>query len=397
MRLIPIIIMVFLLGGCASLNTKQSAVPVLKPHPVTNAYEKAFRCVGDMLNIYYSEDSPIVVAVRPILDETTGSYHSRAEIPAQITAMILTALNAVSPRIRFSEILIDGPLSEKAVLPHLILKGAITEFDRAETTESNGLDAGFSIPVFDGVEVQGDNKTIHALSRIALDLQAVEYPSQLSIPYVNSSLQTWVARYSSEQSWALSVYGLGIGNSVVKKQVDGAHEALRLTADLAVLQLIGRRFILPWHRCLPDDFVEDEVVRTRALTVFRNANRNHNKDAIAEGRGVVELHNEKATAEIEALGKEGYQRDQQVKMIQELLNYYGHLTLRRTGIWDPATVRVLDEVRRKHKFLWRETDRETIYWTLYANLPLNREIRDRVRQKEQELSALETPMDTALN
>lgn len=185
MRLISIMIMLFLLGGCTSLNTKQRAVPAVKPEPVTNVYQAALRCVGNMLDIYYSEDSPIVVAVRPILDETTSSWHSRAEIPAQVTTMILTALNTISPRIRFSEILIDGPLSGKAALPHLILKGAITEFDRAETTEANGLDVGFSIPVFDGVEVQGDNKTIHALSRVALDLQAVEYPSQTSIPYVN--------------------------------------------------------------------------------------------------------------------------------------------------------------------------------------------------------------------
>lgn len=339
MRSIPIMIMLSLLGGCAPLNTKQSAAPPLKPQPVTNVYEKALRCVGDMLDIYSSDSTPIVVAVRPVLDQTTGSFHSGAEIPAQVTVMILTALNTISPRIRFSDTLFEGALSEQATKPHLIVEGAITEFDRAETMEANSSDAGLSVKEF---EVRGEKKTTYALSRIALDLHVVEYPSQISIPYVNSSLQTRVARHSSEWGWALSVYSLGIGNSVVKKQIDGAHGALRLTADLAVLQLIGRRFILPWQRCLPDDFVEDEVVKIRALTLFRRATR-----------------------------------EKQVEMIQELLNYHGDLTVKRTGIWDPATARALDELRRKHKFLWRDTDRETIYWTLYKNVPLDRRVHNR--------------------
>src|SRR5437867_699294 len=68
------------------------------PTPVSTPYTDALRCLGRLFDFYYGRDQfRLTIAVEPALDKTRGPLTGRDEIPAEITMMVVTALNTIHP------------------------------------------------------------------------------------------------------------------------------------------------------------------------------------------------------------------------------------------------------------------------------------------------------------
>lgn len=283
-----------IVSGCVHLHSvpRRSATAMLKV-PV-NPEDQILSCVGNMLDVYYDNKSPIIVGVRSVVDQTGTPIQPHMEIPAQVTGMIETAINSLSSRIQFSDVMIEGAATKQVVVPTLILSGAITEFDRGIDQNGTSIDVG----TFLGNVVQsleGSYKTTNALTRVGLDIHLLNFRTQTSTPGVHSSIRVELKRNTSESNVSASLYGVTLGYSEMEKHVDGAHGALRLMVNLAVAQVFGRQFMLPWNRCVPGGPAEDSVVKKNIVAAFIQANLKTRKkmwESVVKSYPISHIHRE---------------------------------------------------------------------------------------------------------
>jgi hypothetical protein len=258
------------LTGCASIMPVKNDDTMAGRVLPSKANDQVLACVGNMLDVYFIENTPVIVGIRPVVDQTGTAIQPHLEVPAQVTGMIETAVNSLSSRIRFSDLMIEGAVSKKVLAPNLILSGAITEFDRGVEQEGKNLELGTWMGnILESVE--GSYKTTKALTRVGLDIHLLDFQKQISTPGVHSTIRAQLKRSSSETNLSTSLYGVTLGYSDMEKQVEGAHGALRLMVNLAVAQVFGRQFHIPWNRCVPGTPVEDQVVKNNIINAFQHA------------------------------------------------------------------------------------------------------------------------------
>ena len=119
----------------------------------------------------------------------------------------------------------------------------------------------------------------------------------------------------------------------MEKKVEGAGSALRTMVEAAVLQMLGRRYRLPYTRCL-DTPIEDPLLEQRILDYF-------------ETQPPLE----------------------QAKSIRELLRGYGERVTRQ-GPWDAMIDARLEQLRQRYALKWRQGNRARAYLAIYTHLPL---------------------------
>ena len=119
----------------------------------------------------------------------------------------------------------------------------------------------------------------------------------------------------------------------MEKKVAGAGLALRTMVEAAVLQMLGRRYRLPYTRCL-DTPIEDSLLEQRILDYF-------------ESQSALE----------------------QAKSIRELLRGYGEQVALQ-GPWDAMIDARLEQLGQRHALKWRQGNRARAYLAVYTNLPL---------------------------
>jgi hypothetical protein len=226
--------------------------------------------MGNLMDTYYSSSTPVIVGIRGVVDQTGTPMQPHMEIPAQLTGMIETALNSVSRRIRFSELMMEGATSKNALYPNFILSGGITEFDRGVDQKASSLDLGTWLGKF--IEsLDGSYSSTSASTRLGIDLHLLDFKTQVSTPGVHASLRLELTRESTESKMSVSIYGVTLGYSRMAKHVEGAHGALRLMVNLGVAQIVGRQFRLPWNRCVDDGPEDDRIVKDAVVAAYESA------------------------------------------------------------------------------------------------------------------------------
>ena len=85
---------------------------------------------------------------------------------------------------------------------------------------------------------------------LTIDMVVFDNPSQLAKPFAQATVEIKLHRELRQANAAVGVYVLSLGGSFIEKKVDGAGLALRTMVGLAVVQMLGRRFRLPYTRCL---------------------------------------------------------------------------------------------------------------------------------------------------
>jgi hypothetical protein len=330
------------LGGCSALPAPapiEFATP--KPTARVTPYSKPLTCLGDLYSTYSSGQTPLLISVMPAGDSTGASQATSGEVPREFTLMVESAVNSVSPRIRLINVDHEFQVRENAVggkftrvTPRLLLKPAISEFDRGLAISSNKKDlSGFLGKGKGATDFSVDRGQEEATARIAVDMMAYEYGTMSSIPNVHASVGAEVGRKGATGGWSLSVYGWGVGNTASNKAIQARHEAVRILTEYAVLQTLGRYLKLPYWRCV-EGMAEDPAIR-QSLSGY------HQK----------------------------LQPREQLSSLQELLQYHG-FGVQKTGVMDGSTQEALAAILSANTEVAAKATATDIYYKLYVSIPV---------------------------
>jgi hypothetical protein len=137
-------------------------------------------------------------------------------------------------------------------LPHVVISGGITEFDRGLVTKGENLDGDWSRSFNDelyGIDASDRDK--HSLAKITLDFNLIDFKTFTGIPKMQTTNTIKVHKGVSETGLGFTVYGASFGMRGSIKKVQGRHAAVRLLVQASVIQLLGRHQKLPYWRLVP--------------------------------------------------------------------------------------------------------------------------------------------------
>jgi hypothetical protein len=273
--------------GCTAINPKpeQLQLPTEPPAVRETSFSEALRLLGVQSEIFGAR--MLKIQSREMDDVTGTSYHTGGEIPKSITIMVNTALNAIGGNVvfipfwpdYFAGIHVAGyPVSERKLVPDVILTGGITEFDRGLTTLDRRRNFEVQTKELEDATDFFDNQTIgldydkgdkFASAKIAVDFNLVSYQALCGIPKMQSSNGVTVYKGVTEEELGFTLFGPTIGLRGSVKKVQGRHDAVRLLVQFSVIQLVGRYMDLPYWQLLdgaqPDPVVIDTIKSNYAL------------------------------------------------------------------------------------------------------------------------------------
>jgi hypothetical protein len=337
-KLTSLLFLLFL-SGCASKNQAVLDFALEAPKARTTGYSTALYDLGQMLDVYI--DDPIFIQSKDILDSTGVSNNSFSEIPYNITEIIKSSLNKIGEKVVFIPYDPTWTLNEirlgstfKRPLPHLVLTGAITEYDR--TLASNGESANLASSFGGGdwiTDVGLDGKRSSTMSRLTIDLNLLNYTSQTMLPQIQSINSVMIRDKTESESLSFAIHGTGFGIDGVMRQVQGRHAAVRLLSELSVLEIIGKVAGVPYWRCVPG--TEEDVFLIRKV--------------------------EKHFVSLDEKDK--------VSSIKELLTYYGYPnTQKEEGFVQDDQLSITDYLNKTQLKVAGNLD-PVLYTSLYLNMP----------------------------
>lgn len=332
------------LSGCAAMHRLPEPLTVSPQTPTKRetAYSRPLQCLGELYATYSSRQEPLIVAVMPAVDNTQAFQFTNAEIPREFTLMVESAVNSVSPRIRLSNVSHEFLVNETALgvqlhrmLPNVLLKPGISEFDRGLAIRAKRFDVGAFFGKGRGeTDASFDRGNDSATTRVALDMVAYDYATMTSLPNAHASLGVEVGRNSVEQGWSIAIYGWGIGSTVTSKAIQARHEAVRVLTEYAVLQTLGRYLSLPYWRCA-EGVPEDEAIKSSLQRLFKQ-----------------------------------WTEKEQIAQLQELLQYHGFSAVKPTGTPDAATTDAMLDLQSRNPRLPTDLRSVELYYRLYASIPV---------------------------
>jgi hypothetical protein len=332
-----------LLAGCSTMAPLKQPEPYAAPKPAARVtpYTKPLACLGDLYGAYSSNPAPLLVSVMPANDVTGASQFTSAEVPREFTLMVEAAVNSVSPKIRLINVDHEFQVRENAVggrfqrvAPKLLLKPAISEFDRGLAIMSGKRDlSGFFGKGKGATDFSVDKGAEEATARIAVDMMAYEYGTMSSVPNVHASVGAEVGRKGVNQGWSMSIYGWGLGNTTTSKSIQARHEAVRILTEYSVLQTLGRYLRLPYWRCV--EGMEEDPVLKQSLSRYHQ-----NLDDKAR-----------------------------VASLQELLQYHG-FEIEKSGVVDDNTKQAFSSLTVTNPEAVQNKTLTDLYYQLYVSIPV---------------------------
>lgn len=338
-RMATLLALVFLLVSC-----KQPAptLPVEPPKAQETTYTGALKRFGRLTKEF--RVGVLRVQTTQVQDETGSSQATGAEIPFDITKMIMSAINGIGGSILFipydpiyikNQAALNMTTLEGKVKPDVVLNGGITEFDRAIESGSSGLDfggqfgAGKNSPGVDFGKQDRDS-----VSSITIDLNITDVETMAMVPRVQAVNTMRVFKAASDMDIGFSIFGATFGYKSSVKKIQGRHAAVRVLVDLSVLETLGKYLNLPYWKCVDQGAKPDPVVVENIREQF----------AMADQQG-------------------------RVRMIQNLLFVYGYRSLRGTGTLDADTGAAIQAVSAAYGFPAASLD-EDFYENLFLNAPV---------------------------
>lgn len=268
-------------SACASLDPRDVDVE-LKPVPAAlkiTSFDPALSDLGLMTLIYGCDILNIMADDGS--DHTGTSQSTGGEIPRDMLEMMKTSLNAIGGNVyfipnnsHFMERMMVLGMTDYANkrIPHVVITGAITEFDRGLSTRGKNIDLGTETQPFSHAPKWTPGDTIgldygqakkSSLARISLDFNLIDFEANVGIPKMQTVNTVLVHKAVREKELAVSFFGPSLGLKGTIKKVEGRHAAVRLLVQLGIIQVIGKYFDLPYWNLLshakPDPVVIDIV------------------------------------------------------------------------------------------------------------------------------------------
>lgn len=331
-------------GGCA-LNPHNVDVAMDEgvPERKVTDFQQAMLDLGLMSQIYGVDR--VNVMSQFVTDNTGTSVATRAEIPRDITEMVKSTLNGFGGQITYIPYDPDFILNsaqtgysgfQKKLIPHVVITGGITEFDRGLETRGKNTDLGLSGGV-EGNQTSFDfsNKSKESLASITLDFNMVDFETLSGIPLMQAVNNMKVHKALAENSIAFSVNGNTVGLKGTIKKVQGRHAAVRLLVQVSMIELLGKYLKLPYWRLLGT--MPDPVVISSIRRKFYEMN---------EGERIDE--------------------------VQKLLILNGY-NIHLSGQLDDATKDALDTFARENGLESPSVDEQS-YIALYTSVPVSYEV-----------------------
>ena len=344
--------LVSLLGGCG-LNPQAADVDlnVTLPEAKLTVYKSAIRKLGMMGSIYGRPSLHIMS--KEISDNTGTSAATRAEIPRDITGMVSSSLNGIGGGITFipyDPIFLSHTQNtgysvfENKLIPHVVVSGGITEFDRGLVTKGDSGEAEATSGDF-GLSFEDRNKA--SLAQVTLDFNLIDFNTLAAIPRIQAVNGIKLHKATKEDSFGFTVKSVTFGAKGTIKKVQGRHAAIRLLVELSMVQLIGRYQKIPYWNLLPGG-QKDEVVIDQVLSDFY-----------------------------------GMSESEKLVTMQSYLYLYGY-AVDLNGVLDQKTQGALQEFATKHGLSNPGVDQAT-YLTLFENIPV-----DHLTKQRRKLMPMET-------
>ena len=242
-------------------------LPETRPQAASNRdngtiFTHALNDLNLLLDVYLPPEQPdILYYIKPIKDKTYIAQTTGGEIPGDMGDMVRAAFGDVQNKIRILDQYSDDDLVQVQVQgqkgeamhatlqedvrpkPDFIVSGSISIFDRSlESTSGKGNLMG-EIGVVNADASVGKSLTKSHLGVILL----VSRPSGVSVPgRFGAEMDVWNGKNSADIGFAIQ--GIGFGYAAEGVAIQGRHQALKMIADLSVVQIVGRTLALPYWR-----------------------------------------------------------------------------------------------------------------------------------------------------
>ncbi len=264
--------------SCASMDARKIDVTIKPEAPVkkVTSFDHALTQLGKMTKIYGTD--ALNVMCRDIYDKTGTASSTGGEIPFEITEMVKTTLNSIGGNVTYIPynpsnliILQQARYSNFAnkKIPHVVITGGITEFDRGLEVRGENLDMAADTKPFTNAPDWFPGKVIgfdsgrggkQAISRITVDFNVLDFQANAGIAQMQTVNTIQVQKAVAESELAFTLFGPTFGLKGNIKKIQGRHAAVRLLVHLSMLQLIGKYFDLPYWELLPDAELDPVVV-----------------------------------------------------------------------------------------------------------------------------------------
>lgn len=273
-RLMIVIVVLINVISCA-VNPLHTDLDLAQTTPEQNAtiFQDAIDKLGLMNEIYGAGE--LYVMPKYMTDNTGTSLPTRGEIPRDITEMVKSTLNSIGGGILYvpydPEFMVNtaktgySDYAEK-LLPHVIISGGITEFDRGLVTKGETVDADWNRSISsESYGIDFSNREKHSLAKISLDFNLIDFKTFTGIPKMQTTNTIKVHKAVAENGLGFTVYGASFGLKGTVKKIQGRHGAVRLLVQASIIQLLGRHQNLPYWRLVPgakaDRFVMESITR----------------------------------------------------------------------------------------------------------------------------------------
>ena len=333
----------FIVSACTSPHNVDVTLKNTPPTVKTTSFNQAIYDLGMMTEIY--ETDTLHIMARDVLDNTGTSIATSAEIPRDITEMLKSTLNAFGGNILYipydPEFILNSAntgysgFNTKA-MPNVIVSGGITEFDRGLETRGKGTEFSLEGSVDDetiGLDFGTQSK--QSTASITLDFNMINFETLTGIPRIQAINNIKVHKAMAEDSLGFSISGNAIGLQGNVKKIQGRHAAVRLLVQVSMIQLIGKHLQLPYWRLIPNTEADPFVV-----------------DSIMQDYFAMEEH-------------------VRVSETQKLLVLHGH-DIAMTGNLNEETLQAIAAYQQQTNMPAEQADDE-LYFSLYSNLPINRQ------------------------
>ncbi len=234
------------------------------PYTSEYLYSDALEALGRYINQY----ADFKVKIQP---KRIGNSAGGQELPYNVTDMVITASSRSS-----GDMLTVLPFDPEYIsndfetggkgsrwLPGYLISGSITEFDKDIESTANGLNLDVLLGGGSGetdIGYSRDNTT--KMSRVAIDLQMLNYKTHAVIPGLFVSNTVNVMEIDKGNELGFSIYGSGIGVNGKIAKGQGFHRAVRNLVEYSILQLFGRLYNVPYWDLIGMEYPDEDVLRS---------------------------------------------------------------------------------------------------------------------------------------
>jgi len=344
-KTISVLLAIVMLQGCVDQpKFTQEEQKIARPIDNVTYFSKGFKKLNTLLSVFNKPNYRFQVKTIENMTSAKGAMpsDSRGFIRTPlIRYMSNLQLVAYEPIFNKFETKTTGFVyfpKMKESMPHLVINGGITQFDKGLISKSNNFDIDTEFGSGRGdTDLRFDHDRSDDLSQIALDLNVFKYQDRTYLSGVATQNKIEIHRKRKKNRFGMFLNGSGIGYSKYTTLQQSKDEALRILTEYSLLQLLGQLYEIPYWRCIIPNMQPDEYVINRNVAKFTAS-----------------------------------KQPMQIKMLEQMIGFYGYKASIDAKI-SKIELQILSIISKKYKFKTKQILSPNFYKELYTSAPFFRE------------------------